>query len=89
MASLMVGLIGPGVGPDVPLHGHKFVLRISGIGIDNVEFPIVVHLKDAERKETELRHCVQNGNYNMPETDYVSIEYVGNAPTLIAEIIRE
>lgn len=80
MAQLMVALIGPGCGPRVPRGGGTCVVRISGMhdGYAKIFVDNMLH-----------KTVINNGNCDVPEGEFVSIEYEGKSRTLIAEVVRK
>lgn len=79
MAQLMVALIGPGAGPQVPRGGGACVVRISGMqdGYAKIFVDNLLH-----------KTVIGNGNSDIPEGEFVSVEYNGKSRTLIAEVVR-
>lgn len=80
MSWSMVALIGPGVGPRIPISRKKAILRVSGREDGEVRI-----FGDGKLHETV--NC--NGNHALPDAEFVMVEYAGNSKTLIAEVIRE
>lgn len=81
MSWLMVALIGPGTGPRVPINRRKSVLRITGYegpGFVKAFVDGILHAKQGS-----------NGNTDLPEGEFVQVEYDGPSKCLIAEIARE
>lgn len=81
MADRVLGLMGPGRGPAVPTWGKRAKAVVSGLMCRGE--PVVTAIRAQVEEKVKLKG---NGEHELPEADFLVVEFDGKSKTMICMI---